>query len=196
MKNLSDEELVALFAQGDNAAFDVLLGRHKNNLFDYIYSFAQNRELTEDIFQDTFIRMIVMIKSGRYESSDRFVRCLFRVAHNRVVDHFRHESGISILKQCDMDYDLFDRCDLSDDMVESREEEISRKQILNDIRRMIKYLPENQQEIIRMRYYKNMSFKQICEILNCPINTALGRIHYALNNLRKLSEQHHISLSV
>lgn len=196
MKNLTDEGLVALFAKGKSEAFDELLRRHKNDLYTYIYSIVQNRELAEDIFQDTFTKVIVTIKSGRYAESGRFVGFLFRIAHNRIIDTFRKDQFMPVVKECDMEYDLFGRKDLSDEMEMSHEDAISYNQVLSDIRRMISFLPDNQREIIVMRFYKNMSFKDIADILGISINTALGRVRYAVLNLRKLSEEHHISLAI
>ena len=197
MKNLSDETLVSLYAQGNNEAFDELLDRYKNNLYVYINSVIQNREVTEDIFQDTFTKVIVTLKSGRYQESGRFVGFLFRVAHNIIIDYFRQQQNAQMIKESDVDYDLFGRREISGEGLDvCCEEELSYRQVLNDIRRMIKYLPENQREIVIMRFYKNMSFKEIADELGVGINTALGRIRYAVLNMRKLAEQHHISLAV
>jgi len=196
MKNLTDESLITLFAQGKNEAFDELLRRHKNDLYSYIYGAVQNRELAEDIFQDTFTKAIVTIKSGRYAESGRFIGFLFRIAHNRIIDSYRKEQIVPMVMECDMEYDLFSRKDLSDDLEMSHEDSISYNQVLSDIRRMIKFLPEAQREIIMMRFYRDMSFKDIAETLNISINTALGRVRYAVLNLRKLSEEHHISLAI
>jgi len=196
MKNLTDEGLVALFAKGNSEAFDELLRRHKNELYSYIIGAVQNRELAEDIFQDTFTKAIVTIKSGRYAESGRFIGFLFRIAHNRIIDTYRKEQIVPIVKECDIEYDIFSRKDLSDDLEMSHEDAISYNQVLRDIRRMISFLPENQREIIMMRFYKDMSFKDIADALNISINTALGRVRYAVLNLRKLSEEHHITLAI
>lgn len=196
MKNLTDESLVALFAKGKNEAFDELLRRHKNELYSYIMGAVQNKALAEDIFQDTFTKVIVTIKSHRYQESGRFIGFLYRIAHNLIVDNYRQEQSAQVINECDMEYDLFSRCDLSGDMDASREDAISYNQVLADIRRMIRFLPENQQQIVLMRFYKNMSFKEIAEQLNISINTALGRVHYAVINMRKMAEEHHISLAV
>ena len=197
MKKLSDESLVALYAQGNNEAFDELLDRYKNNLYTYIYSVVQNREVTEDIFQDTFTKVIVTLKSGHYQESGRFAGFLFRVAHNIIIDYFRQQQNSPTIRESDVDYDLFSRRETAGQGLDTnREDEISYRQILVDIRRMIKYLPENQQEIVIMRFYKDMSYKEIADRLGVGINTALGRVRYAVLNMRKLAEQHHISLAV
>lgn len=197
MKNLSDESLVTLYAQGQNEAFDELLSRYKTNLFTYIYSIVQNKEMTEDIFQDTFAKVIVTLKSGHYTETGRFVGFLFRVAHNIIIDYFRQQQNAQMVNACDIDYDLFGRVDLmGEEFISTREDEISYNQVLMDIRRMIKFLPDNQREIVIMRYYKNMSYKDIADALGVGINTALGRVRYAVLNMRKLAEMHNISLSI
>ncbi len=197
MKNLSDESLVALFAQGKNEAFDELLSRYKNNLYSYIYTIVQNREMTEDLFQDTFTKVIVTLKSGRYHESGRFVGFLFRVAHNLIIDAFRQQQNAQMLNECDVDYDIFGRRDLAGAEFDScYEDEVSYRQVLSDIRRMINYLPENQREIVIMRFYKDMSYKDIAAQLGVGINTALGRVRYAVINMRKIAQEHNISLAV
>jgi len=197
MKNLSDERLVSLYAQGKNEAFDELLSRYKNSLYSYIYTIVQNREMTEDLFQDTFTKVIVTLKSGRYQESGRFVGFLFRIAHNLIIDTFRQQQNAQMVNECDVDYDMFGRRDLSGEEFDSScEDEISYRQVLSDIRKMIDYLPENQREIVIMRYYKDMSFKEIAEKLGVGINTALGRVRYAVINMRKLADEHHISLAI
>lgn len=197
MKNPSDESLVALFAQGKNEAFDVLLNRYKSNVYSYIYTIVQNREVTEDLFQDTFTKVIVTIKSGHYTESGRFVGFLFRIARNLIIDYYRQQQCSQTVMQSDVDYDLFGRREmLGYDLDLSCEDEMSYRQILGDVRRMIKFLPENQQEIIIMRFYKNMSFKEIADSLGIGINTALGRVRYAIMNMRRLAETHNISLAI
>lgn len=199
MKNLSDEELIVLFAQGTNEAFDELLNRYKNNLYNYILTIIQNKELAEDIFQDTFTKVIITIKSGRYNESGKFSSFLFRIAHNKVIDIYRQEQNVTQINEADVEYDLFSNkeiCNAFDEYDPSKEEAVCYNQILKDIRRMIKFLPENQKEIVIMRFYKDMSFKDIAEALNISINTALGRIRYAVINMRKMAEEHDITLAV
>lgn len=197
MKNLSDESLVALFAQGKNEAFDELLNRYKNDVFAYIFSSVQNRELAEDLFQDTFTKVITTVKSGRYQESGRFVGFLFRIAHNVIIDVHRQEQNVQMINEGDVEYNIFDRVEeLEGDFATSREEDLSYRQVLKDIRRMVRFLPESQQEIVIMRFYKNMPFKEIADQLGISINTALGRIRYAVMNMRRLAEEHNISLAV
>ena len=199
MKNLSDEELVALFAQGVNEAFDILLYRYKNSVFRYLNTFLQNRDLAEDLFQDTFTRVIVTIKSGQYNESGKFSSYLFKVAHNKAIDIFRQEQIASQINEADVEYDLFGNkeiCDAIDEYGPSKEEMLCQSQIHRDIRRMIRFLPDSQREIIIMRFYNEMSFKDIAETLGISINTALGRVRYAVQNMRKMAEEHNISLAV
>lgn len=199
MKNLSDEELIVLFAQGKNEAFDMLLNRYKNNLYNYIVTIIQNKDLAEDIFQDTFTKVIITIKSGRYNESGKFASFLFRIAHNKVIDIYRQEQAAFQINEADVEYDLFSNqeiCNAIDDYDPSCEESVCYSQVLSDIKKMIKFLPESQKEIVIMRFYKDMSFKEIAERLNISINTALGRVRYAIMNMRKMAEEHHISLAV
>lgn len=191
MKNLSDDELITLYTEGRNEAFDELLNRYKDKLYSYIYMLVQNRDLAEDLFQDTFTKVIVTLKSNRYNKKDRFLGFLFRVAHNLMIDVFRQEQNAQFISPTEAGYDLFNNNDLADP---SHEEEISNNQILSDIRRLVTYLPDNQQEIIQMRYYKNMSFKEIADLQHISINTALGRVRYAILNMRRMAEEHNISL--
>lgn len=197
MKNLSDEELIVLFAQGTNKAFDELLHRYRKNLYNYIYSIVQNKDLTEDIFQDTFTKVIITIKSGRYNETGKFASFLFRVAHNKVIDVYRQEQSATQINEADVEYDLFSNkeiCDAFDEYAPSIEESSCYNQVLKDVRRMIRFLPQNQKEIVIMRFYRDMSFKEIADALNISINTALGRIRYAVLNMRKMAEEHQISL--
>ncbi len=191
MKNLTDDRLISLYEQGKNEAFDELLNRYKDKLYTYIYMIVQNRELAEDIFQDTFTKVIVTIKQKRYNEKGRFLGFLLRVAHNLIVDVYRQEQYAQFVNPTDAGYDIFNDKDLCDP---SLEEQMTDQQIKQDVRRLIHYLPDNQQEIIMMRFYKGMSFKEIADIKNISINTALGRVRYAILNMRKMAEQHNISL--
>ncbi len=192
MKNLSDDRLVQLYEQGKNEAFDELLYRYKEKLYTYIYMIVQNRELAEDIFQDTFTRVIVNIKQGRYNEKGRFLGFLFRVAHNLIVDLYRQEQYAQFVNPSEAGYDIFNNKDLCDP---SFEDQMTDHQIKQDVRRLINYLPNSQREIIMMRYYKGMSFKEIADVKQISINTALGRVRYAILNMRKIAEQHNIILA-
>jgi RNA polymerase sigma-70 factor (ECF subfamily) len=193
MENLSDESLVALFAQGKDEAFDVLLERYQSKVMSYIMLVVQNRDLADDIFQDTFTKVIVTIKSGRYQESGRFVGYLFRIAHNRIIDFFRHNQNSPCVTEGEREYDIFNQVQLTD---ASYEDTLAARQVQRDVRRLIMALPENQREVVIMRYYKDMSFKEIAEVTGVSINTALGRMRYAILNIRKMAQEHHIALAV
>jgi RNA polymerase sigma-70 factor (ECF subfamily) len=193
MRNLSDESLVTLFAQGQDEAFDVLLERYQSKVMSYIMLVVQDSDLADDIFQDTFTKVIVTIKDGRYHESGRFVGFLFRIVHNRIIDHYRHLQSSPCVSEGERDYDIFNNAQLSD---ASYEDSLAAKQIQRDIRRLVMSLPENQREVVIMRYYKNMSFKEIAEATNVSINTALGRMRYAILNIRKMAADHQIALAV
>lgn len=191
MKNLTDDELVTFYAAGRNEAFDELLRRYKDKLYSYIYLYMQDRDLADDIFQDTFIKVIVTIKQQRYNEKGRFFGFLVRIAHNLMIDNFRQEQNAQVISPTDAGYDIFNDEQLAYD---SCEDELARQQTLRDVRHLIKFLPDNQQEIIRMRYYLNMSFKEIADRQRISINTALGRVRYAILNMRRMAEEHDISL--
>lgn len=193
MKNLSDDALVLLFSEGKNEAFDELLSRYKDKLYNYIYTVVQNREQTEDIFQDTFTRVIVQVKTKRYNEKGRFQGFLFRLAHNLIIDLFRQEQTAQFISPTEAGYDIFNDKDLCDQSLEDR---VSYDQVLRDVRRLVQFLPEAQQEIIRMRFYEGLSFKDIAEKKNISINTALGRVRYAIINMRTMAAEHNISLAV
>lgn len=193
MKNLSDDVLITLFSEGQNEAFDELLKRYKDKLYNYIYMIVQNREVAEDVFQDTFTRVIVTIKSKRYNEKGRFQGFLFRLAHNLIVDIYRQEQTAQFINPTEAGYDIFNDKELCDQPLEDR---VSYEQVLRDVRRLIHFLPENQQEIIRMRFYEDMSFKDIADALQISINTALGRVRYAIINMRNMAAEHNISLAI
>lgn len=193
MKNLSDDVLITLFSEGQNEAFDELLRRYKDKLYNYIYMIVQNREVAEDVFQDTFTRVIVTIKSKRYNEKGRFQGFLFRLAHNLIVDIYRQEQTAQFINPTEAGYDIFNDKELCDQPLEDR---VSYEQVLRDVRRLIHFLPENQQEIIRMRFYEDMSFKDIADALQISINTALGRVRYAIINMRNMAAEHNISLAI
>lgn len=193
MRNQPDETLLALYAEGNDSAFDELLNRYQQKLYTYILSVVQNRELTEDIFQDTFAKVIATVRDNRYKEMGRFVGFLFRVAHNRIIDHYRQAAVANNITEDDAGYDIFNNQQLASP---SFEEKVSEEQIVLDIRRLIRFLPVNQREIIVMRYYREMSFKEISDILGVSINTALGRVRYAILNMRKMAEEHGIELTV
>ncbi len=194
MKNLNlltDEELVALYSEGDNSAFDVLLLRHKNRIYSYVFYIVKDRELAEDIFQETFVKVITTIKQGRYVESGKFSSWITRIAHNLIIDHYRQEKTENHIPNNDMNPDVFNRKELSEGTVE---DSMISSQIRVDIRRLVAALPDNQKEVLVMRYYQNMSFKEIADATNVSINTALGRMRYAILNMRRMAEENKIEL--
>ena len=188
----TDEELVALYAEGNNEAFDNLLTRHHNKVYSYIYYIVKNKDLTEDIFQETFMKAIMTIRQGRYTDNGKFIAWISRIAHNLIIDHYRQERAENTVSPEDETLDIFNRRELSEGTIEDT---IVHRQIESDIRRLVKALPDNQREVLEMRYYKNMSFKEIADATQVSINTALGRMRYALLNIRKMAEEHQIQLS-
>lgn len=190
---MTDEKLVKLYAKGNNEAFDVLLNRHKQAVYSYILYVVRNRDMAEDIFQETFIKAIVTIKQGRYTESGKFRAWINRIAHNLIIDAFRQQKSENTVSNEEYEYDLFNNSSLSDDTVENV---IIKKQVLNDVKKLIEFLPETQREVLHMRYYKNMSFKEISDVTGVSINTALGRMRYAILNMRKLADENRMILSV
>ena len=192
LKSLSDEELVRRYANGENKAFDVILERYQSRLYSYIFYFVKNEELTEDIFQETFVKAITTIKQQRYTENGKFISWLTRIAHNMIIDNFRQERYENTVSNDVDDRDLLNNSRLADGNVEDR---MVLSQIHADVCRMVELLPENQREVLIMRYYKDMSFKEIADATQVSINTALGRMRYALLNMRKMAEEHQIQLS-
>ena len=192
-KDKSDEQLISLYVDGKNEAFDTLLERHKDRIYMYIYHSVKNEELADDIFQDTFVKAIMTIKQGRYTENGHFPAWITRIAHNLVIDYFRQTKAENLQSTDDEDSNILNRKELSERNVE---DELVTSQIHNDVRRLVRALPENQREVLLMRYYKNMSFKEIADATNVSINTALGRMRYAILNMRRLADEHHIVLTM
>jgi RNA polymerase sigma-70 factor (ECF subfamily) len=192
LRTMTDEELVVLYAKGSNPAFDVLLNRHKKSVHSYIYYIVRDSDLTEDIFQETFLKVIMTIKQGRYTENGKFKAWIMRIAHNLIIDNFRQERNENTISNDELDVDLFNDIRLCEGTVEDR---MIKNQILADIKKMIKHLPENQREVLEMRYYHDMSFREIADTTGVSINTALGRMRYAILNMRRMAEEHKIELA-
>jgi len=190
--NLTDKVLVQNFLNGDNKSFETLLSRHKNRVFSFIMSKVKNRDLTEDIFQDTFIKVINSLKKGKYNEEGKFLPWMMRISHNLVIDHFRKEAKMRKVRPT-AEFDIFD---ILDDGSKNQQEMMIEAQVHADLKVLIEQLPEDQKEVLKMRYFEELSFKQISELTGASINTALGRMRYALINLRKLAEKQHIDLLV
>ncbi|MDD3161055.1 MAG: sigma-70 family RNA polymerase sigma factor [Bacteroidales bacterium] len=190
---LTDEELVMKYAEGINEAFDVLLNRYKSKLFSYIYFAVRDRDLADDIFQDTFVKAIMTIRQGRYTENGKFPAWITRIAHNLIIDYFRQEKSNNQISSEEAGFDLLNNPKFSDDNIEDR---LIHDQIITDIKKLVMYLPENQQEVVIMRYYKNLSFKEIADATGVSINTALGRMRYAILNLRRIAEEKQMILTM
>ncbi len=193
LKKMTDEELVVSYYEGNNTAFDCLLERHNTSVFNYIYFIVKNKELTEDIFQDTFIKAITTIKQGRYTETGKFKAWINRIAHNLIIDYFRQEKNENTISNDNLNIDILNNASLCEGTIEDA---MVQKQIRRDIRKLIQELPENQREVLEMRYYRDLSFKEISEITGVSINTALGRMRYAILNMRKLAEENQMILTL
>lgn len=192
LKTLTDDQLVAQYAKGNNSAFDELLTRHQSRVFSYILHIVKNHDLAEDIFQETFVKAIMTIKQGRYSENGKFVAWITRIAHNLVIDYYRQEKAENTVSTDEDETNLLNRKDLCESNIE---DEMVVEQIHNDVKRIIDALPESQREVLVMRYYRNMSFKEIADSTNVSINTALGRMRYAIMNMRRIAEEHNIVLT-
>jgi len=189
----TDYELVQEFIGGSQSGIEILIKRHKNRVYTYIMLMVKNGQLAEDIFQDTFIKVIHSLKAGKYKDNGRFLSWVIRIAHNLVIDHFRKEKQMNMLSNDDTVVDLFNNRKLADKNVE---ENLIYDQVCNDIRALIEKLPDDQKEVILLRHYGDLSFKEIADQTGVSINTALGRMRYALINLRKLIQKHDINLTL
>ena len=190
---LADDELVKLFARGDNKAFDTLLKRHQTRVFSYIYSIVKNRDVADDLFQETFVKAITTIKQQRYSESGKFSAWISRIAHNLIIDYYRQEKSENLVSADDGEVDVLNRKDLADINIE---DVLVSEQNHADVRRIIEALPENQREVLLMRYYRDMSFKEIAEATKVSINTALGRMRYAILNMRRIADENNIVLTL
>jgi RNA polymerase sigma factor (sigma-70 family) len=193
LKKLSDEQLVARYGAGENEAFDVLLARYQAKLYTYIHFTVRNEDAANDLFQETFVKAIVTIQQGRYVDSGKFSAWITRIAHNLLIDRYRLEKNENWVSNDDVEGDLFNDASLSDANVEMR---MVAEQSLNDVSRLVSELPANQREVIYMRFYQDLSFKEIAEITGVSINTALGRVRYALLNLRRMIEERKMVLTI
>ena len=194
LSSLTDDKLLVAYANGDNKAFDLLLKRHETRVFSYILSIVKNRDVADDIFQETFVKVITTIRQGRYAESGKFSAWVSRIAHNLIIDYYRQEKSENLLSADDeVSPDVFNRKEYSDACIEDC---IINNQIQDDVRRIIDALPDNQREVLLMRYYRDMSFKEIAESTDVSINTALGRMRYAILNMRRIAEENNIILTL
>ncbi|WP_017257287.1 RNA polymerase sigma factor [Pedobacter arcticus] len=178
----TDQELVHLYIKGNESALSELVTRHKSRIYTSIYLLVKDEFLAEDIFQDTFIKVIKTLKAGKYNEEGKFLPWVLRIGHNLVIDHFRKEKRNPTITNSD-GFDIFDVLGIHD---ESMEEKMIKQQTHDDLKKLIHYLPSEQKEVLIMRHYGDLSFKEIADLTSVSINTALGRMRYALNNLRKM----------
>jgi RNA polymerase sigma factor (sigma-70 family) len=189
---VSDQELINGYLTGNHSCLELLINRHKQKVFSYILLVVKDKQLADDIFQDTFIKVINTLRTGTYKEEGKFIQWVMRIAHNLVIDFFRKSQRIPLLDMIMEDGDIFDNLHIIDDSVEDR---LIMDQIHEDVRKLIDFLPEEQRKVLIMRHYSDMSFKEIAEQTDVSINTALGRMRYALINLRKLIEKKDIILT-
>jgi len=189
---LNDNELVQRFIAGDQNSLEILIQRHKGRVFSYILLIVKKQELAEDIFQETFIKVIRSLKKGKYTENGKFVSWVLRISHNLIIDHFRKEKLKGTVSNDSLDIDIFNSQKFSEDTIE---DQMINTQILSEVKDLIHELPDDQQQVIIMRHYLDLSFKEIAEQTDVSINTALGRMRYALINLRKLVEKKNLILT-
>jgi RNA polymerase sigma-70 factor (ECF subfamily) len=193
-KEMSDEQLALLYADGNNKAFDILLSRVQDKLFSYIFCMVKNEELANDLFQETFIKAIMKLRDGKYKNQGKFSFWLTRIAHNVIIDHYRDLRNHYIV-DAPKENDLGNL--RGDAVLEAdREKALVNEQVLKDVRQLMEALPDVQREVVFMRYFQEMSFKEIAAATGVSINTSLGRMRYALINLRKLSHEYNIELQL
>jgi len=192
LQMMEDKELVRMYLKGNHASFEVLLSRHKRKVFSYIYMLVKDRATAEDIFQDVFIKVIHTLQAGKYNEEGKFLPWVMRISHNLIIDHFRREKKMPGIKTQDEDFDIFKLIRIPE---QSAEDKMIREQNVNLVRELIKKLPKEQKEVLILRHYADLSFNDIAEQTGVSINTALGRMRYALINLRKLMEKSPLEIS-
>ncbi|MDG2344254.1 MAG: sigma-70 family RNA polymerase sigma factor [Flavobacteriales bacterium] len=193
--DIGDDQLIENFVKGDNKAFDVLLKKYQNRIFSYIIQLVHDHDLANDVFQDVFIKVVTHLKRKSYNHQGKFLSWVLRIAHNQVIDHFRKDAKMpSVGKSAtNDDFNIFDVLKLEESSIE---DEMVNKQILADVRSLVEQLPKDQMDVVKMRYFSGMSFQDIADKSNVSINTALGRMRYALINLRKMMKEKNIALVV
>ena len=190
IKTCSDSELVALYINGNEEVLEQLLKRHRDKIFGFIYSKVRNQELTEDLFQDTLFKVVRTLKKGKYIEEGKFLSWVVRIAHNIIIDYYRKQNKMRKVYESE-DFSMFDI--LHDNSLDA-EKQMIRSQMIDKIRILIEQLPEDQKTVLKMRMYEELSFQEIADKTHVSINTALGRMRYALINIRKIIEEHQIKL--
>lgn len=202
INRLPDEQLVKLYTQGNNIAFDVLLKRYESKVFSYIYNTVKNQELAEDLFQDIFVKVVVRIKNGKYTETGKFSAWIMRIVHNHIIDHFRTDVSGKLVSTDEEPTD--DNGNMRHNSIlnnsrfainENREQEMIDQQTMKEVKELLDLIPDTQREVVLMRLEEEMSFKEIAEKTNCSINTALGRMRYAILNLRQLATQRGLEIA-
>lgn len=188
----TDKELIESYRNGCLSDFELLVSRYQEQIYNYVFSLVKDRQLCDDIFQDTFVKVIRTIKAGLYHDEGKFIQFAMRIAHNLVIDHFRKENRIPVVESSSEDFNYVDNAPITDPSVEQG---MIVDQIHSDLRNLVERLPVEQREVLRLRIYEDMSFKEIADVTNVSINTALGRMRYALINLRKMAEVNNICLT-
>ena len=192
LESMTDEELALSYMNGNNRAFDELLSRSQDKIFNYIMYVVKDEDLANDLFQETYLKVITKMQNGRYTDTGKFFWWLTRVAHNVIIDYYRAQKSSRIVEPTkDNDLSNLNSNSLMDS---NRESEMANAQVLRDVKKLMEALPEQQREVVFMRYFQELSFKEIAEITGVSINTSLGRMRYALINLRKLTHQHGVNL--
>lgn len=195
MTTQTDSWLISEYRNGNEKALPVLIKRHQKDLFSFIFYKLMDEDLANDIFQDTFMKIIVTLKEGRYNEEGKFILWAKRIAYNLIIDHFRLKSKHIKVSETTYENDEFSIFDLISEKEENIEERLISQQIQEDLMKMLVYLPDNQQEVIKLRFFDGLSFKEIADQTDTSINTTLGRVRYALINLRKIMEEHKIILT-
>lgn len=192
MSILPDNILIQQYLKGDNESFEILLTKYKQRIYSFIYSKIKDRDIADDVFQDTFIKVIQTLKKGAYNEEGRFVSWVMRIAHNLIIDHFRRQQRMPMYDTYDHEQDVFYRLSEPSKNIEDM---IIDSQIKSDITALMLELPENQYEVLKMRLFQDMSFKEIAERTDVSINTSLGRMRYGLINLRKLIDERNLTMT-
>lgn len=192
LETFDEKELIRSYLKGNHSSLQILIKRHQNRLYSYIFLLVKDKQLADDVFQDTYVKVINTLKQGNYRDEGKFIQWVMRIAHNLVIDHFRKSKKINFVDSQNNDYDVFDTIRFTDPSIE---EQLVTNQIHSDVKKLLHYLPDEQKEVIMLRCYAGLSFKDIAEQTEVSINTALGRMRYALINLRKLIEERSIVLT-
>jgi RNA polymerase sigma-70 factor (ECF subfamily) len=196
MKQLDDRDLITEYIGGNEKAFEVLLARHKDKIYRFIYMKLRNQELANDVFQETFVKIIKTLKVGSYNEEGKFLPWAMRIAHNLVIDHFRKASKVRMISESSSNYDDFNIFSTLSQTDKNMEQSMSHDELEKQMVELIDYLPETQRAILKMRIFQDMSFKDIAESEDISINTALGRMRYALINLRKMIDKHQLVVNL